>query len=193
MSDTIYYVYSYLREDGTPYYIGKGVNDRAYRKHGRVPVPQDRNRIAFLFEGLTEAESFDKEIELIAKWGRKDNGTGILLNRTDGGEGASGNVKSEETKRKISETALETMRSPEVRKKIADTLRGRKRTEETKRKISESLKGRPRSEEDKRKISEASKGIVKNYKTVTCPHCGKEGRGGNMTRYHFDKCKQKES
>lgn len=28
-------------------------------------------------------------------------------------------------------------------------------------------------------------------KKVVCPHCGKEGSGGNMTRYHFDKCKRK--
>lgn len=26
---------------------------------------------------------------------------------------------------------------------------------------------------------------------VTCPHCGKQGGGANMRRYHFDACKQK--
>ncbi len=26
---------------------------------------------------------------------------------------------------------------------------------------------------------------------LVCPHCGKRGRGGNFTRGHFDKCKQK--
>ena len=30
------------------------------------------------------------------------------------------------------------------------------------------------------------------YKKATCPHCNKEGAGGNMTRYHFDNCKLKE-
>lgn len=36
------------------------------------------------------------------------------------------------------------------------------------------------------------------YKTRTtrkiiCPHCGKQGGGGNMPRYHFDNCKAKSS
>jgi hypothetical protein len=49
------------------------------------------------------------------------------------------------------------------------------------------LKGIPRSEETKQKISDAAKGRI--YKLVTCPHCGLVGKGGNMTRYHFDNCK----
>lgn len=29
----------------------------------------------------------------------------------------------------------------------------------------------------------------RNLKLVLCPHCGREGKGGNMSRYHFDNCK----
>ena len=36
-----------------------------------------------------------------------------------------------------------------------------------------------------KKLSEACKG---KRKLVTCPKCGLEGGGGNMTRYHFDRC-----
>jgi group I intron endonuclease len=43
----------------------------------------------------------------------------------------------------------------------------------------------------KKKMSESLIGKSHNLKTVTCPHCGKEGKGPNMTRYHFDKCKIK--
>lgn len=60
-----------------------------------------------------------------------------------------------------------------------------KKSEETKRKISNTLKGIKRSEESRKKMKEAKL----NQPTRTCPHCGKEGRGGNMTRYHFDNCK----
>ena len=41
---------------------------------------------------------------MIAVFGRKDLGTGILYNRTDGGEGISGTILSEETKQKMSES-----------------------------------------------------------------------------------------
>jgi hypothetical protein len=43
-----FYTYAYLREDKTPYYIGKGVKSRLYAKnHGRIPIPP-KDRIIFL-------------------------------------------------------------------------------------------------------------------------------------------------
>ncbi len=62
-------------------------------------------------------------------------------------------------------------------------------SEEQKRKISKTLKGTKKSEETRQRISKAMKG--KRHPTVKCPHCGKEGRGGAMTRYHFNNCKEK--
>jgi hypothetical protein len=94
-----YYVYAYLREDGSPYYIGKGKNDRAWQKYSHtVTVPQDLSRIQIVKEHLSEPEALNLEIQLIAEYGRKDLGTGILRNRTNGGDGTSGHINSPETR-----------------------------------------------------------------------------------------------
>ena len=101
MDNNIFYTYAYLREDLTPYYIGKGKSYRAYRKNRNVHPPEDKNRILFLKKNLTEKEAFKHEIYMISVFGRKDLGTGILHNRTNGGDGTSGAILSQETKDKI--------------------------------------------------------------------------------------------
>jgi hypothetical protein len=156
MSTSIYYVYQYLREDGTPYYIGKGKGDRAYGPH-RISVPNDVSRIVIIKDNMTEEEAFVLEQELILKYGRKDLGTGVLRNLTNGGEGTSGMDRSgenggmygkshtEEARKKISQTRKQ--------KAIPSSRKGVKLSEETKKKLSEARKGKPLSEETKLKLS----------------------------------------
>jgi hypothetical protein len=99
-----FYTYAYLREDKTPYYIGKGQGRRLYKKRkGEIKPPKDKSRIIFLKQNLTEEEAFRHEVYMISVFGRKDLGTGILHNRTNGGEGSSGLVHTEETRKKMSE------------------------------------------------------------------------------------------
>jgi hypothetical protein len=124
-----YYVYQYLREDNTPYYIGKGKDDRAWEQHRRngkgVYTPTDRSKIIILEQNLTDSRAKDLEIELIAKYGRKDLGTGILRNRTDGGEGTSKTVVSEETKAKMSAARIGRKLSDETKAKMSAVRKGR--------------------------------------------------------------------
>ena len=85
-----YYIYAYLREDGTPYYIGKGHNDRYKQKSHKVKIPTDPLRIVIMESGLTNIGALALERRYIRWYGRIDNSTGILRNMTDGGEGAPG-------------------------------------------------------------------------------------------------------
>ena len=160
-----YYTYAYLREDRTPYYIGKGKEDRIYSKQKNIKPPKDKSRIIFLKKNLTEEEAFKHEIYMIDVFGRKDLGTGILHNRTDGGEGSSGCIPSEETKRKLSEVNKGKIVSEETRKKISETSKGKTLSEEHIKKISEANKGHAVSEESRKKMSDAQKGKTLSKET----------------------------
>jgi hypothetical protein len=79
-----YYCYAYLREDGTPYYIGKGTGKRIHSKIHSVNLPPLQRRV-IVKDNLTNDEALKLEKELISKYGRKEFG-GFLHNKTDGGE-----------------------------------------------------------------------------------------------------------
>jgi hypothetical protein len=160
-----FYTYAYLREDRTPYYIGKGSGKRVFSSNRAINRPKDKSRIIFLKQNLTEEEAFKHEIYMIAIFGRKDLGTGILHNRTNGGEGASGTIKSEETRRKIGE-AKKGKNNPQYGKRGKNCHNyGKSPSEETRKKMSERQKGEKNhnyekspSEETRKKMSEAQRG-----------------------------------
>jgi hypothetical protein len=185
-----YYVYEYLREDNTPYYIGKGRKDRWKSKDHTVGIPP-KERVIFVAKNLTEEEAKQLEVELIAKYGRKDLGTGILRNMTNGGEGSSGRIATKEMIAKLKEARAKQVTTEETREKMRQIHTGRIHSEETKRKMSESAVGRKLNKETIAKIREARKKQVIETIQITCPHCGKTGGNRIMPRYHFNNCKFK--
>ena len=172
-----FYIYVYLREDGSPYYVGKGKGNRAWSKNRRIPPPTDPSLIIIVKEFLTEKEAFDEERLLIAFYGRKDQGTGCLRNLTDGGEGTSGCIRSQDTLDKISgennhmygKTGEKNpnygkKRSPETLAKMSEVMSGenhpmfgKKQSAETRAKRSASMTGKKLSPESIAKREETKK------------------------------------
>jgi hypothetical protein len=151
-----FYVYAYLRSDGRPYYIGKGSGNRAIQPHKKIGVPIDYSNISIIAENLLEIGSFILERRLIRWYGRKDLGTGILRNRTDGGEGASGAKWTEKQKSQIRGRTV----SAETKKKLSIINTGKKASNETKEKLSALRLGKKRefTDEWKANIKKANQG-----------------------------------
>lgn len=188
MSIYCYYVYAYIRSKdsatakaGTPYYIGKGKGRRMYKKH-TIHLPKDKKFIIILESNLSNTGALALERRYIRWYGRIDNGTGILRNLTDGGDGFSekGRIFSEEHKQKISESKKGKTRSPlseehklklsiagknkhkpprseETRQRMSDAQRGKKHSSETKQKMSDAHRGKTKSEETRQRMSDAQR------------------------------------
>ena len=149
-----YYTYAYLREDRTPYYIGKWRGRRIHSTKRIVKPPKDKSRIIFLKENLTEEEAFKHEKYMIAVFGRKDNGTGILRNLTDGGEGASNQGTPEQRresarKREASMTPEQLEQRSESARKAAANKTSEQRSESA-RKREASMTPEQRSERSRK-------------------------------------------
>lgn len=287
----MFYVYIYSKPDGTPFYVGKGcgkryikhLNDAKSNRHsdsynirtirkllsmGESPI------IEKVIENIDEELAFFIEEALISKYGRKDLGTGILVNQTAGGDGirqVSKEVLKKQTAKFIKWSKEERVVDSEYRSKISEGLKqhyidnpvtdekkqhlsklfkgsgnpfyGKTHTQQTIEKVVQGSLGRVHSSEEKEKRNRAialnrklygnpfqgkkhteesllkmslaskahsdalkeqgkehwNKGRCMTEDTkqklrihYTCPHCGKEGCGSAMRRYHLDNCKHRE-
>ncbi len=169
---TCFYIYAYLRSIDTktakaytPYYIGKGKGNRAFsgfnHKKNNVTTPKDKTKIVIMETGLTEIGAFALERFYIRWYGRKDLGTGILRNLTDGGEGVSGIRLNEKRRKEISKSLKGKPKKPFTethRQNLRESHLGVKKgphSDEHKKKLSLSNRGQKRSEDTKTKLRQA--------------------------------------
>lgn len=222
-----YYVYIYYRLDtNEPFYVGKGKGDRwkrldrEHNKHFMRII--NKISIAVVIEkvNLTEDEAFywEEEIikQLVFEYGfsidipnnRSNDHYCHLVNKTWGGEGASGhnswenmtkeekNERSEKMSKNNPKYWKNKHHSEETKRKLSENnaryWEGKHHTKETKKKISEANKGKligennpnynkPRSQEIKNKISKTKKesGI---HKGKNNPMYGKHGKDNKNSK-----------
>jgi hypothetical protein len=170
-------VYRHIRLDkNEPFYIGIGKDiKRAFRKDSRNDywnnISKNGYEVEILFENLTWEEACEKEKEFIKLYGRKDKGTGILCNMTDGGDGVD---FTPEVRNKISEKMKSDnpTKRKDVKEKISTTLKKyfeinkTTHTEETREKLKQINLGRYISHETKEKMSLSKLGKTSPRKGV---------------------------
>lgn len=154
-----FYTYLHCKPNGEPFYVGKGMRRRSHQlnksrrnqHHQRVVSKYGKeNILIYVFPCDSEEQAFADEIQQISQLRREGY---ELTNGTDGGEGAAGAKRTEETKLRMSAS-------------LKGKNLGRKHTPETCAKLSAAHKGKVFSKETRLKLSEAAKGKIK-----TPEHC----------------------
>jgi hypothetical protein len=111
------------------FYIGIGnIKYRPYSEYGRNKfwhniVNKYGYEVDIIFDDISWKEAKEAEILLIKLYGRRDLGTGCLVNMTDGGDGAVGHIKSEYQIQKIIESNKNRVYTEEMKIKATEHLK----------------------------------------------------------------------
>lgn len=122
-----FYVYLHRKKTtGEVFYVGKGTRWRAgnkvqrnifwkrvVKKHGLIVEIVERN--------IQEWYALELERDLIAYYGRRDIGTGCLVNLTDGGEGSSGYKHTKNSLFKLINQEIWTFKNTETSEIVRST------------------------------------------------------------------------
>lgn len=195
-----FYTYLHCKPDGTPFYVGKGNSDRAYRLDGSRKNQHHKNIVAkhgkenilvYIFPCESEQQAFADEIKQIAQLRREGY---ELCNMTDGGEGLSGYICSDETKIKLSiankgkQSCLGHTQSRETIEKRMLKIRGKERKKGYKQTAEHIAKGvasrigkkrKPFSKEHLESLSKASRKRWDKIANAACKKCGSTERYPN--------------
>lgn len=181
-----FYVYAWLYPDGQPFYVGKGSGRRDREPKGNPIVKNivakirregGSPRVVRWQDGLREGDAHALEMSYIRLFGRRDIGTGILANLTDGGEGQSGWVPSAEWRARMGELQRGKPKSEETKARMRASNLGQVRSDEARAKMSAAQRGKTISEDQKVKLSEASRGRMHSAETrakIGATHAGRE-------------------
>lgn len=174
----IYSIYKITNTINNKCYIGQSINpSKRWNEHKRsngvlskafIKYGLDNFTFQIIYQTNSQHHINEAEVEFINHYNsmvESEGGWGYNLEYG----GKVNNKVSKETKLKLKQ--YHSNRPPEHLKKI-----------------SKSRKGKSHSLETKQKMSKSRGGVSKTLNLMTCPHCGKSGKGGNMTRYHFTKC-----
>ena len=131
-----FYVYEHIRNDvGAIFYVGKGSRKRAFLYGKRNQHWQNIVAKSGGFSVRMVIENADEELAFLVETERIDQLKRLganLCNMTDGGEGASGAKRSQETKNKLSE----------IRKNLPNSMLGKRHKAESRKKQSDMKQGK---------------------------------------------------
>jgi len=178
IKDTCLYIHT-RKSDGGIFYVGIGYKKRSYSKRSRNRywrhiVNKHGFDVTILVENISWKRACDLEIKMISFYGRVDKKEGVLVNLTDGGDGAKGAVWSQESKQKRSgenNPMFGVNRSGEKNPMFGRSGEKSPRfsiivSEETRKKISKGNMGRIVSEDTR--LKKSGKNHPKSKKVICC-------------------------